>query len=184
CLSRVYVAAEAKNGLIYYTVDSDSMLTKGLAAVLAQGLSGNSAEAIQLVKPYFVKMAGISTSLTPGRTNGFLNMLAVMKAKAKSLAEEAEEAERQGGGEEQGQSSTPMADKITERLQVLDPVRVSIEDESGGEEQKLVVQVVSTEFEGLNTLKRHRKVYGLLEDEMKVVHAVTLLTKTPEEVGL
>lgn len=66
CLSRVYVAAEAKNGLIYYTVDSDSMLTKGLAAVLAQGLSGNSAEAIQLVKPYFVKMAGISTSLTPG----------------------------------------------------------------------------------------------------------------------
>lgn len=67
---------------------------------------------------------------------------------------------------------------------MLDPVRVSIEDESGGEEQKLVVQVVSTEFEGLNTLKRHRKVYGLLEDEMKVVHAVTLLTKTPEEVGL
>lgn len=70
------------------------------------------------------------------------------------------------------------------RLQVLDPVRVSIEDESGGEEQKLVVQVVSREFEGLNTLKRHRKVYGLLEDEMKVVHAVTLQTKTPEEVGL
>lgn len=66
CLSRVYVAAEAKRGLIFYTIDSDSMLTKGLAAVLAEGLSGNSAEAIQAVKPYFVKMAGLSTSLTPG----------------------------------------------------------------------------------------------------------------------
>lgn len=63
----MYVAAKVKKGLIYYTVDSDSMLTKGLAAVLAEGLSGNSADAIQAVKPYFVKMAGLSTSLTPGR---------------------------------------------------------------------------------------------------------------------
>lgn len=66
CLSQVFISAEAKDGLVYYTVDSDSQLTKGLAVVLQEGLSGNSPAAIQAVKPYFMKMAGLSTSLTAG----------------------------------------------------------------------------------------------------------------------
>lgn len=66
CLSQVHIAAEVKDGLVYYTVDSDSQLTKGLAAVLQVGLSGNSPEAIQAVKPFFMKMAGLSASLTAG----------------------------------------------------------------------------------------------------------------------
>lgn len=66
CLSQVYISAVAKNGLVYFEVDSDSQLTKGLAAVLQEGLSGNTPDAIQAVKPFFMKMAGLSTSLTAG----------------------------------------------------------------------------------------------------------------------
>lgn len=61
---------------------------------------------------------------------------------------------------------------------------MAIEDESGGEESKFNINVVSKSFEGLGLLKRHRLVYGLIADEMKIVHAVSLVTSTPEEAGV
>ncbi|CAN0416314.1 unnamed protein product, partial [Ectocarpus sp. 12 AP-2014] len=70
------------------------------------------------------------------------------------------------------------------RLQKLEPLKLVIEDESGGEESKFMISIVSKSFEGLTLLKRHRSVYGLMADEMKIVHAVTLDTKTPEEAGV
>lgn len=48
-------------------------------------LSGNTAEAIKKVDPQFIKVAKIEQSLTPGRNNGFLNMLQSMKNKAVEL---------------------------------------------------------------------------------------------------
>lgn len=66
CLSTVYVAAEVKEGLIYYKTDSDAMITKGLAGLLSMGLSGNTAGSIQAVKPDFIKVAGLQASLTAG----------------------------------------------------------------------------------------------------------------------
>lgn len=62
----MYVAAEAKDGLVYFKSDSDAMITKGLAGLLSIGLSGNTAEAIQTVKPEFIKVAGLQASLTAG----------------------------------------------------------------------------------------------------------------------
>lgn len=42
--------------------------------------------------------------------------------------------------------------------------------------------VVSPEFEGLGTLKRHRRVYGALGERMgNEIHALSLKTFTPEE---
>ncbi|CAN0236501.1 unnamed protein product [Ectocarpus sp. 6 AP-2014] len=192
CLSTVYVAAEVKDGLIYYSTDSDAMITKGLAGLLAMGLSGNSPEAIQTVKPEFIQVAGLQASLTAGRNNGFINMLRTMKGKALGLGgesairaavEQAAPAAEEAAPEEPEQSET-MASRITEKLQKLEPLKLVIEDESGGEESKFMINIVSKSFEGLTLLKRHRSVYGLMADEMKIVHAVTLDTKTPEEVGM
>lgn len=70
------------------------------------------------------------------------------------------------------------------RLQALEPLKLDIVDDSGGEESKLTISIVSKSFEGMMSLKRHRSVYGLMADEMKIVHAVTLVTKTPEEAGM
>ncbi|CAM9671602.1 unnamed protein product [Pylaiella littoralis] len=191
CLSTVYVAAELKDGLIYYYTDSNAMITKGLASLLAMGLSGNPPEAIQRVKPEFIQVAGLQASLTAGRNNGFINMLKTMKGKALALGgesalraalEDATPAEEPV--KEEPKESGAITARIVEKLQALEPLQLEIVDDSGGEESKLTISIVSKSFEGMMSLKRHRSVYGLMADEMKIVHAVTLVTKTPEEAGM
>ena len=50
---------------------------------------------------------------------------------------------------------------------------------------KVRLRVVSIEFEGLSRVKRQQKIYGLLDELIKSgeIHAVTMLTLTPEEAS-
>lgn len=92
CVSQVWVRAffdEDRN--VFYEADSDSVLTKGLAALLVQGLSGRPVTEILRVTPDFAVLLGLQQSLTPSRNNGFLNMLRLMQKKAMSLEVRAEE---------------------------------------------------------------------------------------------
>ncbi|GAU36449.1 hypothetical protein TSUD_19840 [Trifolium subterraneum] len=91
CVSQVWVRAyldSDKN--VVYEADSDSVLTKGLAALLVQGFSGRPVNEIVRVKPDFVMLLGLQQSLTLSRNNGFLNMLKLMQKKALLLYVEAE----------------------------------------------------------------------------------------------
>ena len=72
-------ATQQEDGTIIYQGDSDSQLTKGIVCLLVKGLSGNTPESIEQVKPEFIQFAGIGATLTPGRNNGFLNMMMKMK---------------------------------------------------------------------------------------------------------
>ncbi|KAK9156421.1 hypothetical protein Sjap_003901 [Stephania japonica] len=97
CVSQVWVRAyldHDKN--VRFEADSDSVLTKGLAALLVQGLSGRPVEEVLRVSPEFVTFLGLQQSLTPSRNNGFLNMLKLMQNKALELWREA--AAEGGGG--------------------------------------------------------------------------------------
>lgn len=94
CVSQVWVRAyldEDRN--VIFEADSDSMLTKGLAALLVQGLSGRPVDEIVRVSPDFAVLLGLQQSLTPSRNNGFLNMLKLMQKKALQLYVEAERAD-------------------------------------------------------------------------------------------
>lgn len=53
------------------------------------------------------------------------------------------------------------------------------------EGNKLGLKIVSAEFEGLNRVKRQQKIYALLDERIKSgeVHAVSMVTQTPEEAG-
>ncbi|KAL2495829.1 SufE-like protein 1 [Forsythia ovata] len=103
CVSQVWVRAYLDNDKnVIFEADSDSVLTKGLAALLVQGLSGRPVEEILRVSPDFVVLLGLQQSLTPSRNNGFLNMLKLMQKKALQLYVESEKG---------GNSSTVVAEK-------------------------------------------------------------------------
>ncbi|KAK4750588.1 hypothetical protein SAY87_004070 [Trapa incisa] len=89
CVSQVWVRAYLdKDRNVMFEADSDSVLTKGLAALLVQGLSGRPVDEIIGVSPDFITLLGLQQSLTPSRNNGFLNMLRLMQKKALLLLSE------------------------------------------------------------------------------------------------
>ncbi|MFS7985219.1 putative BolA protein [Helianthus anomalus] len=98
CVSQVWLRAyfDSDNKNVIFEADSDSVLTKGLAALLVQGLSGHTVQEILRVSPDFIVLLGLQQSLTPSRNNGFLNMLKLMQKKAFTLFVEAEKGVESG----------------------------------------------------------------------------------------
>ena len=136
CVSQVWVKAFLQpDGSVTYSADSDSQLTKGLAALLVRGLSGTQAEEILGLSPSFIEMLGLQQALTPSRNNGFLNMFLKMQkvtlealTTASSKSEEAG-AETKSQEDDEGEGGSPssnstMSEKIDERLTAnLKPAR-------------------------------------------------------------
>lgn len=79
CQSRVWVAAELKDGKIYYQADSDAVITKGIVALLMRVLSGQTPEDILNNELYFIDKIGLKQHLSPTRSNGLLAMMKQMK---------------------------------------------------------------------------------------------------------
>lgn len=54
-----------------------------------------------------------------------------------------------------------------------------------GAEGKFTAEVVSEEFEGLTTIKRHKLVYACVNAEITsgALHALTIIAKTPAEIA-
>jgi|SRR5690606_16016580 BolA protein len=78
-----------------------------------------------------------------------------------------------------------MRDRIHNALQVLQPQHLEVLDESHmhsrGQETHYKVVVVSEQFEGLNSVKRHQKVYAVLGALMQQFHALAMHVYTPQE---
>ncbi|KAG1672052.1 hypothetical protein FOA52_008928 [Chlamydomonas sp. UWO 241] len=156
CVSQVWVKPDLRSdGKVYWRADSDSQLTKGLAALLVQGLSGCTPQEIITTDPVFIEMLGLKQSLTPSRNNGFLNMFRLMQKKTLALmagpsasAEAPADGSDNGGGHPpsgrsvvaaarfvvlsaESQSATPLQDGMRRKLgEALSPTLLSIVDES------------------------------------------------------
>ncbi len=85
CISQVYVLGKIHNGRISWEGYSDALITKGLLSLLIQGLNNLTPEEILKIDPNFITATGLSSSLTPSRANGFLNILLSMKSQAQIL---------------------------------------------------------------------------------------------------
>ena len=79
CQSRVWVDAELRDGKIYFTADSDAIITKGIIAVLIRVLSGRTPQEIVGSDLYFIDRIGLRENLSPTRANGLLAMIKQMK---------------------------------------------------------------------------------------------------------
>lgn len=71
--------------------------------------------------------------------------------------------------------------KLRAAASLKEVVHVSAVDESDGCGSKFSVTVVSSAFEGMPLLKRHRTVNSVLEEEIPKIHALQLKTPVPAE---
>ena len=80
CHSRVWVDAELKDdGRIYFTADSDAIITKGIIALLIRVMNGRTPDEIIDADLYFIDRIGLRENLSPTRANGLLAMIKQMK---------------------------------------------------------------------------------------------------------
>lgn len=79
CQSQVWLHADHREGLLYFTADSDALITKGLVAMVVKVLSGHSAKEIIETDIHFVDAIGLKSHLSPTRSNGLLSMLKQIK---------------------------------------------------------------------------------------------------------
>ena len=79
CQSRVWLHPEYKEGKILFTADSDALITKGLISMVVRVLSGHSPKEIVDADMYFINAIGLSSHLSPTRSNGLLSMVKQIK---------------------------------------------------------------------------------------------------------
>jgi cysteine desulfuration protein SufE len=87
CVSQVYVVGSLADGQLHWQGDSDAQITKGLLALLIEGLEGLTPTQVAAIDPAFLSATGLQASLTPSRANGFLNIFRMMQAQARRFAE-------------------------------------------------------------------------------------------------
>lgn len=79
CQSRVWVAAELRDGRVWYAADSDAIITRGIVALLVRVMSGRTPQEVLDTELYFIDRTGLSENLSPTRSNGLLSMIKQMR---------------------------------------------------------------------------------------------------------
>lgn len=85
---------------------------------------------IQTIDPSFISRSGIDQSLTPGRNNGFLNMIQVMKNQALTAGGHPAVPAVDEGNEEGDSGKGPIYNQMVAKLRMLQPTEIDLEDES------------------------------------------------------
>lgn len=74
CQSLLWLYPSADENKIYFEVHSDALISMGLAQLLVDYYSGESAEVILTSPPAFLEELNIPNSLTPSRANGLYHI--------------------------------------------------------------------------------------------------------------
>ena len=85
----MWLQADYKDGHIYFSADSDALITKGIIALLISVLSGHTPKEIAGADLYFIDRIGLKEHLSPTRSNGLLSM--VKQIRMYAIAFEAKE---------------------------------------------------------------------------------------------
>ena len=84
CQSRVWLDAEEREGRLYFTADSDAIITKGIISLLISVYSGRTREEIAGDDFGFVAEIGLKENLSPTRANGLVSMIDTIKRLAEN----------------------------------------------------------------------------------------------------
>lgn len=80
CQSTVWLQRDCRNGKVYLQSDSDSLIVKGLAALLMKVFSEQPAEDVLKAELTFFEQTGLNKHLSSQRANGLIVMIDQIKA--------------------------------------------------------------------------------------------------------
>ena len=84
CQSRVWLDYEVREGRIWFSADSDAIITKGIISLLISVYSGRTAAEIAEDDFGFITETGLKDNLSPTRANGLVSMI----SRIRTIAEE------------------------------------------------------------------------------------------------
>ena len=82
CQSRVWLDSWINDGRLWFSADSDAIITKGIISLLISVYSGRTPEEIAGDDFGFVEEIGLKENLSPTRANGLASMIDKIKAVA------------------------------------------------------------------------------------------------------
>ncbi len=85
CQSRVWLDWKCENGKLYFSADSDAIITKGIISLLVSVYSGRTPAEIAADDFSFLDRIGLKENLSPTRANGLVSMIATIRSAAASL---------------------------------------------------------------------------------------------------
>ena len=86
CVSEVYLVPKKNNNILNFQADSNSVITRGLIAMLLRIYSDRMPEDIMNNPPQFIDKVGLGVHLTPSRTNGLHSMVEKIMSYAKQYS--------------------------------------------------------------------------------------------------
>ncbi len=88
CQSKVWLHAAVKDNRLFLGADSDTIITKGIIALLLRVLSGQKLVDIDRADLFFIEAIGLKSHLSPTRSNGLKSMIQHIKSYARHLPSE------------------------------------------------------------------------------------------------
>ena len=79
CQSQVWLHASYREGKVFFSADSDAIITKGIVNLLIQVLSDQTPDDILAAGMDFINVIGLKEHLSPTRSNGLTSMIKQMK---------------------------------------------------------------------------------------------------------
>lgn len=84
CQSRVWLDWRMEEGRLFFSADSDAIITKGIISLLIRVYSGRTPEEIIADDFSFLNRIGLKENLSPTRSNGLLSMIRTIRKAAES----------------------------------------------------------------------------------------------------
>lgn len=88
CQSRVWLDSAQRDGRVWFTADSDAIITKGIISLLISIYSGRTAREILEDDFSFIEKIGLKENLSPTRAGGLVSMIETIRKRAEESLEQ------------------------------------------------------------------------------------------------
>ena len=86
CQSQVWLHPDMRDGKLFFSADSDAIITKGIVNLLIRVLSGHTPQEILDNDLAYIDAIGLKNHLSPTRSNGLASMIKQIKLYALAYA--------------------------------------------------------------------------------------------------